>query len=245
MAVEVLTNCHVFVAGYDVSGQLNAAALDYAAEMLDATTFNQTTRIRSGGLKAVTAAHSGFWDAGAGGPDTAFFSRIGTQGVPMTILPNTGVAGSIAYFFRAIHGDYQAFGAVGDLTPFSVTAEGSDGEVPARGMALFNGTVTGDANGTAFVVGAASSAQTIVGALHIVGDPDGTTPTLDVTVESDVDGDFNSAATVLTFAQMTTRGSDWQTASGPNTDTFYRVTLDIGGTDDPSFAAVVVVGIIT
>ena len=71
----------------------------------------------------------------------------------------------------------------------------------------------------------------------------GTNPTLDVKLQSDVDG-FGSPADQITFSQAIAIGSQWGTpASGAVTDTYYRLNYTIGGTDTPTFSFIVVMAI--
>lgn len=243
MASQVLTDAKLYVASFDLSGDMNALALTYSADMLDATTFGQSARINKAGLKSIVAQHEGLWDSdGTDEPDDVFFSRIGTANVPVTISPQTGADGEVAFLFRAVHSEYAPGASVGDLFAFSVGMQGDDGAPLVRGMVLHPATArTATGNGTARQLGAVSATQDVYGALHVLA-ASGTNPTLDVTVRSDDGSGFASPTTRLTFAQKTAIGSDWQTAAGAITDDWWRVTYTIGGTN-PSFTFVVAVGI--
>lgn len=243
MASSVLTDCKLYVASFDMSGDMNALALTNSADMLDGTTFGATTRINKAGLKSIVAQHEGLWDSdGTDEPDDVFFSRIGTADVPVTICPVAGADGEVAYLFRAVHSNYTPGAAVGELYAFSVNMEGSDGAPLVRGMVLQPASAkTATSTGTARELGAVSATQRLYGSLHVIA-ASGTNPTLDVVVASDTAEAFPSTATQLTFAQKTAIGSDWQTAAGAITDTWYRVSYTIGGTN-PSFTFVVAVGI--
>lgn len=243
MSSSVLTDCKLYVASFDMSGDMNALALTNSAEMKDGTTFGQTTRINKAGLKSIVAQHEGLWDSdGTDEPDDVFFSRVGTANIPVTISPQTGADGEVAYIFRAVHSEYAPGAQVGELFAFSVSMEGDDGAPLVRGMVLHPATArTATANGTARELGAVSATQKLYGALHVIA-ASGTLPTLDVIVQSDTAEGFPSAATALTFAQKTAIGSDWQTLAGALTDTWYRVRFTIAGTN-PSFTFVVAVGI--
>lgn len=241
MATQVLTNCKLWLAGYDLSGDMNALGLTYAAELQENTTFGSDTRTRAGGLKTIVAQHEGLWNAnGSDGPDDVLFSRIGASNVPMSVAPTTGAAGEVAYTFRCALGNYVPGGQVGEMFRFSVSAEGSDGAPLVKGTVLHNGTQTATGTGTGYLIGAASSGQRVYGALHVLSAS--ASDTLDVVVQSDTASNFPSPVTALTFAQQTAVGSDWQSAAGPITDTYYRVSFTLGGTS-PSFEFVVVLGI--
>lgn len=240
---QVLTDCKLYVASFDLSADMNALALNYGAEMLDNTTFGATTRINKAGLKTILAQHEGLWDSnGTDQPDDVFFSRIGTSDVPVTISPQTGADGELAFLFRAVHSEYAPGATVGDLLAFTVKMEGSDGDPLVRGMVLHPATArTSTGNGTARQLGAVSATQSVVASLHVIA-ASGTSPTLDVTVRSDDASGFSSPTTRLTFTQATGITSEWKTAAGAITDDYWRVTYTIGGTN-PSFTFVVAVGI--
>lgn len=243
MSSQVLTDAKLYVAGFDLSGDMNALALTYSADMLDGTTFGNDTRINKAGLKSIVAQHEGFWDSdGTDEPDDVFFSRIGTANVPVTICPTTGADGETAFIFRAVHSAYSPGAAVGDLLAFSVNMEGADGAPLVRATVLHPATArTASSVGTGRELGALTSAQTLYGSLHVIA-ASGTAPTLDVVVQSDTANTFASPVTQLTFAQQTGVGSDWQSLAGANADTWFRVSYTIGGTS-PSFTFVVALGI--
>lgn len=243
MASSALIDCKLYVASFDLSGDMNALSLTYAAEMRDGTAFGNTTRINKAGLKSIVAQHEGLWDSdGTDEPDDVFFSRIGTANVPVTISPQTGADGEVAYMFRAAHSEYAPGASVGELFAFSVSMEGDDGAPLVRGMILQPATAkTATGTGTARQLGAVSATQKLYGALHVIA-ASGTAPTLDVVVASDNAVGFPSPASQLTFAQRTAIGSEWKTASGAITDDWFRVSFTIGGTN-PSFTFVVAVGI--
>lgn len=242
--MAVLKDVTIYVDSADLSGELNAAALDLGSEMLDDTRFGADTRKNTAGLTTARMAHEGYWRAnGVDGPDDFLFPNLGTRNVPATLCPEGASMGGLAFFFRTVQGEYSLGGQVGALLPFSVSAEGSDGVPPTRGKVLQPaGVVTATGTGAAVEIGAAGSGQTIYAALHVLS-ASGTSPTLDVEVQSDVDNTFGTPVTALTFGQQSAVGSDWQTVAGPNADTHYRVSYTVGGTN-PEFSFVVVVGII-
>ena len=237
MTTEVLKNCKLWLDGYSLSGYLNAIAIEYGAEMLDATTFGNDTKINAGGIKTVTAQHEGYWDSE---PDGALFGMIGVSDKPMTACPQTGVVGDVAYFFLSNLAEYSPGAAHGELFSFSVSAE-STGKL-VRGEILINGSaLAASGNGTARQLGAASSAQKLYAALHVTA-VDGTLPTLDVVVQSDDAEAFTTATDRITFTQATDIGSEFKELAGAITDTWYRISYAIAGTS-PQFTFAVAVGI--
>jgi len=238
MATQVLQNCKCWLDKYELHGSLNAMALEYSAEMLDDTTFGHDTKSNKGGLKTVKAQHEGLWDSDT--LDPALFGLIGTADKPMTISPVAGAVGDIAYFFLSNLATYNpASGSVGEIVGFSVAADSTGNLI--RGEILLNSAaLTASGNGTARELGAVSATQSLYASLHVMSAS--AADTLDVVVQSDVDANFSTPTTQITFTQATAATSEWKTAAGAIADTFYRISYTIAGTS-PSFSAVVAVGI--
>lgn len=243
MAASVLTDCRLYVGSNDLSGDVNSLAVEVGADLLDATTFGHGTRINRAGIRSVVASAEGLWDAdGADAPDTVLHTMVGLQDVPVTICPTNGADGERAFLFRAVNGEYGPSAGYGELLGFSVSLEGSDGAPLVRGLVLRAAGLVGVSGvGTGRNLGAVGATQRLYGALHVLSGS-GTTPTLDVRVESAPLADFVGATTRLTFAQATGATSDWRSLAGPVSDPWYRVSYTIGGTA-PSFSFVVAVGI--
>jgi hypothetical protein len=95
-----------------------------------------------------------------------------------------------------------------------------------------------------YALGAATATQHLYGVLHVLA-VSGTNPTLDVVIQSDDAEGFASGTTRGTFTQKTAVGSQFLTpVAGPVTDTHWRCTWTIGGTNTPSFTIALVVGIL-
>lgn len=243
MATQVLTDPKLYVGEYDLSGDLNAVALNYAAEMLDATAFGQTTRIHKGGLKTVGLSGEGFWSGGSDLVDDALFAKIGVADVPVTVVPAGETVANPCYLFRCIHGSYAPGADIGEMLRFSVSAEGSGGVGAVRGQVLHVGSETATGAGTKVQVGAVTAGQTLYAALHVLT-VSGTSPTLDVVLQSDADASAGGETGRITFAQATGITSEWASVAGAITDTYWRASFTIGGTDTPTFEFILAVGII-
>ena len=128
----------------------------------------------------------------------------------------------------------------------TITLSGQSTQAPfVRGKCLFRGAAenaTDDSTGIEFP--AVADGQSIYAALHVFH-ADGTSPTLDVVVESDDADTFASATTRLTFTQANAVTSEWKsdTPSGGIADTFWRISYTIGGAT-PEFGFAVVFGIV-
>lgn len=228
--------------GFNLSGDLNQLALNYGADMLDVTTFADTAKRRIAGLFDVSADLQGFYQAGTNPDlvDKILWDKLALQDEIITICPTTGAAGEVAYFTKVIEATYTPGGSVGEAFPFSVEAQGSERLI--RGIVAETGAKTATGNGTARNLGAVASGKKLYAAMHVLA-VSGTTPTLDVTIESDDASDFLSPVTRITFAQTTAIGAQWKEVAGAITDIWYRPVLTIGGTT-PSFTVVILLAII-
>lgn len=238
MPSQVITNARVWFDGYDMSCDLSAVALSYGVTLKEATTLCTPGIVRRPGLKTVTMQQEGFW--AAANPDEHIHFRVGTAGIPVGVAPqNAGVDGEIAYMFRAIEGEYIQRGQVREMFRFSLVCQSSDGDPLVRGLVMHNATRTTSNSGVIRNLGAVATGQKIHAGLHIQAGAGGT---LDVAVQSDALEAFGSATTVLSFTQASAAGSQWLTAAGPITDSWWRVGWTIAG-GAPSFTFVVTLGI--
>jgi hypothetical protein len=224
MSSLVLNDARILVAGHDFSGQSNAVALEYAAEMLDETTFGNTTRINRGGLRSVVASVAGNWDASATtSVDPASFARIGTADLPVSIVPQGATVGNLAYLMRTIAAKYETGTEVGNLLPFSLSLEGSGGQPLVRGKLLHTGSATGNVTGTAFELGDVAATEYIYGALHVFSG----TGSFVVKLQSDTVATFDDEPTDrITFSTVATGtpvASEWARLAGAITHTWWRI----------------------
>lgn len=243
MAIFTATDARIYLAQFSLSAYTRNIDLTHKAAALDATTFTATTKVHLAGLKEIALTAAGFQDFATGGPDAAMASKFALADVPVTVAAEGGDADELAYFFKALATDYTPMSAtIGELAPYSLSASASSGKL-VRGVIGATGSKTTSSNGNNQVLGAVTSAQSIYGALHVLS-ASGTSPTLDVIVQSDADGNFAAGATTrITFAQATGATSEFKTTAGAITDTYWRVSWTIGGTDTPTFNIVVAIGI--
>lgn len=245
MATQVLTDVKTFLDRYDLSGDMNACALTYEAELNDDTVFGDDTRSNKGGLTVVRAEHEGLWEGGTDLVDDALFSRIGLAEAPLTIAPIGGSRGDPAYFFRAVEAAYSPEGEVGGMLEFSVSAEGGDGQRLVDGVVEHaNAQETGSGTSSGVNLGSVGSEESVYAVLHVFANGGDGSQTLDVDIESDDGSGFPSPVTQISFSQVTTTNTaEIASAAGSISDTWWRVNWTIGGTGSPSFTFVVAIGI--
>lgn len=236
MSELVLLNVKYYVAGLDLSGNYNMHALVLDAEAKDFTGFGPDgVREAKGGLLGAGSEHKGFWDDPV---DNDLFAAVGAAARVATITPDD-TDGQVAYFYQTLTTEYLPGAQIGDQYEFSASDMPSG--IVTRGQIMATGTKSADGNGTARQLGAVSSDQSIRAALHVL-DLQGSSPALDVTIESDDASGMASATTQLTFTQATAAGGEYVSAAGAITDDWWRVTWDLG-VDTTSALFVVAVGI--
>lgn len=238
MATLILTNPLVALGDLDVSGDLNQVQLEYALDEVDDTRFGMNTHaVAPDPLATVNGSMSGRWEGGDGNVDDRLFANLGAIG-NLSLTPTRG-DGDTAYLMQTVRMSYQPSGAIGERFNFeaSLSARGD----LIRGHLLHDAQVTASGTGSAVDVGTVGSDETLYAALHVVA-ASGTSPTLDVKIESDDASGFSSPVDRITFDQATDRTSQWKTLDGAVADNFFRVNHTVGGTN-PDFLYIVTIGI--
>lgn len=243
MPPQVLTDARIWVDAWHLSGDMNKLALNYSAELQEATTFlNSGGKARKGGLKTTALALEGYWSGGTDLVDEVLFGKVGLVGIPITIAPSTGLAGDDAFSFLAGVASYSPGASVGEMLKFSLDAESSD-DALISGLLLRNSVEAGAANGAAFNAGLVGSGQKLWAALHVLAIAGGGTWTFKV--QSDDAGGFGSPIDRITFGAVTVKGSQWATpVPGPiASDNQWRATWSVAGGSGNSITFVVFMGI--
>lgn len=236
----VLKNCKLYLGAFDLSGDMNKLAIASEREAKEKTVFGCATKISSPGLFNVGMAHEGFYEAGIDKVDKVLWDKFALSDEIMTICPTDGSSGEPAFSCKTLESNYSPAGSVGEMFAFKVDAKGTGDLV--RATIMENGAKTVTGNGVARNLGAVSATQKLYGVMHILA-VSGTTPTLDMKIQSDDAEGFASPIDRITFTQATAKGAQWATpVAGPITDTWWRCSYTIGGTS-PSFTVVVIIGI--
>lgn len=243
MAKFILKNVRLFAAGADLTTVNNQVQLQAEAESKPTTAFVPTGDVwheEISGIKSTSLTGAGQWEAGdASLVDDMAWSTQGTV-VPISVCPATAADGSLAWLSQFNRTQYQLLGQVGEVAPWSLTAQGAWPLV--RGAVLHGPTArTSSGTGTSVQLGAVPSGQRLYVALHVFS-VSGTTPSLTVAIQSDNATGFPSAATVTTLTAATAIGSQITRVAGPITDDWFRVSYTISGTS-PSFLFAVTAGI--
>lgn len=223
-------NVTTWFSGYDMTGDSNSTTLQLSYDALDATPYGSQARVRVAGLEDCQLDQAGFWQSGAAGAaiDPVAFAALG--GVSQVVSNSIdGVETSPAYFYRARQFSYQTFGQIGQMMPFTLTAQSARGAglasiAAVRGRVMKTKAVVSStgATGTAQQLGSVASGQYLYAAFHefAVG------TTITGVLESNADNTFGSPTTRVTFGPITTVGGTWGTrVAGPITDTWYRLRI--------------------
>jgi hypothetical protein len=244
MATLVLNDAKVYYGQFDISGDLNTVNLEYGANALDKTTFGQTTKIHQGGLKTADFTMGGLMQEAADAVGKTIFDKVGTNDVVLSVVPQGSTYGNVAYFLKSLTSAFTpGSGQVGDLYAFNASATASGHQPLVRGRlehASAARTTSGTSTGSQ--LGALSATQRIYCALHVIA-ASGTTPTLDVVLQSDDNSGFTSATSRIAMTQATATTYELKSLAGAVTDDYWRLSYTIGGTT-PSFTFVVVIGIL-
>lgn len=225
MSAFVMTDCTVYAGGYDFTGDTNKISLKADVDDKETTVYGQRSKTRVGGLKDVMFEHSGFWQSAAssGAVDPEAFSNLGVADRVVTVSP-TGAVGETAYFFQGGIFNYELFGQIGDVTPFSLSTKGTNKQGLVRGQfakAKGLASATG-ATGSAVQLGAVGATQYLYAVVHVFSA--GTTITLKI--QSDDSSGFSSATDVATLSAITAAGGTWVTrVAGPITDDWFRFNV--------------------
>jgi len=236
MAEQIVRDAKLWMGVSELSGDMTSIVLDHGADAVENTTLGDTTRTRLGGLKNIGLSMEGYFDIA---PDNAFFGALSVANAVVSVGKTDGSDGSGAFTFQSLAGAYGASGAIGEMLTFSASAEGRGDLI--SGTIMHNAARTATGDGTARQLGAVAAGQSLYLAMHVIA-ASGTTPTLDVIVESDDNGSFTSGVTRATFTQKVAVGWQWIEVAGAITDDWWRVGYTIAGTT-PSFTFVNIVGI--
>ena len=239
MAAFILKDAKILYGGFDISGILNSVALNHQSELQDGSTFAQQTRVNIPGVMNSSIEVGGFFDDVL---DPLLFEGVGqpiTSIEAASVSPDGGAAGDVSYSMEVDVANFSPGASYGEIFAFSTTLQGNGPLI--RGTLLENALKSSTAVGTGQDIGTLLSTEGLWAALHVTA-VTGTSPTLDLLIESDVSG-FSSPTTRITFAQMVAIGSQFLNVDGPITpDDLFRANWTIGGTSSPSFQIFVTVG---
>jgi len=123
MARLVLTNASVTFASSDISSYVSSITLSTSLDIIDTTSFGNSSRTRVAGLADNQVTIEFFQDFGSGLLESIVYPTIGTSAA-VIVKPVVGstTATNPSYSFNALVSEWQPLsGAVGELATASVT----------------------------------------------------------------------------------------------------------------------------
>lgn len=227
----ILTSPKILIGGYDVTGYHNKISAPITMREMDAQAFGRTGKMRLAGQTDLVMTHSGFWEGGATSID-ALLRGINTNNV-LSLCPQSGAEGEQAWFTNVLNLKYETLGKVGDLNPFAGAAYAS-GDNILNGKIMKAAPITASGTGTGYELGGALTTQKLYAAMHVTATSGNANRTLDVIIQSDDTGAFESPTPRMTFNQVTTAvGAEFLApvvVSPAITDTWWQVSYTRGGT---------------
>lgn len=244
MAIQNWTAISVYVGGVNLA--CNAKSFDVPTvevAQIDTTSLCDTSVTMIGGLKTASWSASVMQDFDANTVDDLVgLSTLGTE-FPMSVAPAGATEGDVAYCFNATQLNYAPLSAqAGELAMANLSGMGTGTAVRGTLMNTPATPVTSTSTTTGVQVGAVPAGSTMFAALHVLS-ASGTSPTLDVVLQSDDNSGFSSAVSRVTFTQATGITSQWSTLAGAVTDDYWRASYTIGGSASPTFTFALVIGI--
>lgn len=241
---QALLDCAYHVGSIELTGQSNRLSYDASVAELEGTTFGSGgAKEVFGGLETASLSGGGFVDLGSVYDADQFRHANGRSILPHTIGPsNSGSAvGAPAYVVKSLSTSIKVTHQVGELIGWELAASGSSRSGYGAYLVSPSTAITSTTGGTAVEIAAVPSGKAALGALHVLARSG--TATLDATIESNVDADFDggSPTTQITFSQMAGVGSQFLSQPGPITDTYWRAVLTVGGSG--SLTVVIALGI--
>lgn len=242
MAEHVVKNIALRANALNLSTYATTASFSLSADALESTAMDDADRTFIAGLKQSTLTYNG-WNDVVSDVDLLAM-RNATSASLFSIGPEPSAAvGTRGYVVQNNVTAYELGGDIGAIAPYSITAQGTG--FVGRGEVFENVTRTATADGANSQLGALSATQTLYASLHVTPTVSGTSPTLDVTIESDSTSAFSGAETTrITFSQLTAEGYELGSVAGAVTDDYWRAVMTIGGTATPTFPIFIVMAIV-
>ncbi len=247
MAKTIIKAASIYYGYTDLSGNLNQLMFDPSAPEVEVTNLagNGWAEFLQG-IRSAEFSLTGFLEAltTTSEPEKLLSDNTTTDGtVLVTVDPVRPAAdGDVCFFANAIQTNITEKVRVGEVWGFDAKIKATTPAIRGQVLEAVTRTSTGTSAAYATLAAVAATKRLYWG-VHVFRTVDGTSPTLDLVIESDDDTGFPSATTRVTVSQFTEHGSAFGYVAGAITDTYYRVSATVGGTDSPSFPYVVVLGI--
>lgn len=227
----VLTDAVIWLGGYDLSGNSNEVNFTASRQENADSRLGDTIEAVYPGPLQVGAEVKGHWDSTLDGP---LFTQLTspTEAWPLTICPDGGDDGEVAYGLQAYNFNYSALEAQwGDLLPYRLSVRPKSGLGLGRGGVLYaKATHTISAVPPKVQLGAISATQKALVTRHVFAQVGG--GSWATAIYSDAD-DVGGGENYRSQFSNSVAGPAWEMVeiAGPVTDTYWEVNLvKTGGT---------------
>jgi hypothetical protein len=231
----LLSDCKVWLGGYDLTGESNKVAMSLSQAELDNGRFGDGAEAFYPGLFQAEADVDGFWSAGSGSPDHVLGGlRVAVPDRtewPLTVAPpgapgSAGADGNLAYTIRGAQFSFNVSGAHGEILPFTFRSLLRQGSVYRQTILLPKATYSSTTTGTGRQLGAVLVTQKLVTSLHVFAVTGGTWT---LTIESDDNSGFTTPTVRQTFTAATAITRQTIETNGAITDDWWRAVLTKSG----------------
>lgn len=240
MAVQV-SKATVYHNQFDLSGDITSLNMDISQEPIDNTTIDpsNTTRIFTPGLINAAITAEGYLNMGTHELELNDSSDVDNV---ISVYPNAGTAGLVGYGMGGARSQLVHRGEIGSMYRFTYDVYATTGPIVRLNSMEGEVTKTSTGNGSAIVLGAVAAGRSIYCFLHVTAIAGTATPSLTVKLQSSANGS-TGWADVVSMTAKTAVGAEVKSTAGPETDTYWRITWTISGTD-PSFTFMAGAGIV-
>jgi len=238
----LLSDCTIWMGGYDLSGDCNQVALGASKAEKANGRFGDVVAAFYPGVQSIEAMVGGFWHAT---PDGAIWARIdpavNPSEWPLTFCPpnapaaGAGAFGNVAYTVRSAQFGYKLSGKHGELFPFDLTSRAMAGALYRQYVEAAKALVTATTTSTGTQLGLLGATQKHVATLHVFAITAGSWV---LTIESDDNSGFTTPTVRATFTAVTTAPNRQvvETVGPVATDTWWRAVLTKTGGTNITFA---------
>lgn len=243
MAVQAWTSLSILFGGIQVACNAKSFnAPQVSVVELDKTALCDTWRRVHGGVRSVAWDASLMQDHADDGLDERLWAALVVPDTPVSLLPAGTTSGSVGWAFPSLPLSYTPIEATHSQLAMA-TLSGAGSGVAIRGTLMHppDTSRTSSSTGTAYQLGAISAAQRMFCSAHVTL-TSGTSEQLVLKLQSSAT-EGGSYTDRITFTTATDITSQWSSVVGAVTDTWWRASWTISGSDTPTFQFAMVAGI--
>ncbi len=218
-------NTVVFVNGSNLSPYFNDSSVSQDVETAETTTFGDSAKTYITGLRDGTMSADGMFDGSLLAIDAVLSGIIGSTAADVVTMAPEGVtAGSPCYSASARETSYEVSSPVADVVSASMEVQATAGV--DRGLILAGNTAVTAASNSASIDNSASTADGVVGYVHVTANTrDGSTS---LSVQDSADDSTFADLVSFTGVSATTIGGERVAVAG-TVERYVRTQITPGG----------------